>query len=276
MSLSSTYHLQQSLPNRSSSTRPRSVSLSEYQPLSFDRDASAAQYQQALAQPSSSSSSRTRPSHGSIAGSTDSHQSPSTLTRDLRPGDVPIGMAGVGAGHCLTPPHSPFHKPAQLQQEKVLLSPIPPTPPLRPTEAHRASPGYFPQVPPRPRAGKGRDTDKADYEQNGEGYASDPGHSIGNIVRRPSRRQLRQLPPIPTNVPQPVSIGSGGQADPVFRACRIGSELSNTHGHTMLTRTLDPTINPKSQQASSSHRSKTPTHNYRRLRQTSPQGVITV
>lgn len=229
MSLASTYHLQQSLPNRSSSTRPRSVSLSEYQPLSFDRDASAAQYQQALAQPSSSSSSRTRPSQGSVAGSTDSHQSPSTLTRDLRPGDnpheqialqnlsldhgdVPIGMAGVGAGHCLTPPHSPFHKPAQLQQEKVLLSPIPPTPPLRPTEAHRASPGYFPPVPPRPRAGKGRDT--ADYEQNGEGYASDPGHSIGNIVRRPSRRQLRQLPPIPTNVPQPVSIGCGGEADP--------------------------------------------------------------
>ncbi|WWD18978.1 hypothetical protein CI109_103435 [Kwoniella shandongensis] len=174
-------HLSHSLPIRSPSQRPRSLSLSEYQPLSFDRDALTAAYQASLGLPTSSNvSSISHPSQSSFGGlSTETHDTSitgtgtgSTLSHKLRAGDnpharsmsdIPIppppmtddgNFAGIGAGHTLTPPGSPLHKAAQQVHQQSLLSPVPgspvpvpPSPPARP--ARIPSSTFKPQLPPR-------------------------------------------------------------------------------------------------------------------------------
>lgn len=117
MSFPSTYSFRQSLPNRSPSLRPRSLSLADYAPLSFDRETLEAQYYAALSQPSSATVSSGRPSAFSVpsfpssgtglasgtgagysGGSDQTHSTqhtrgdgstPSTLSHNLRRGDNP-------------------------------------------------------------------------------------------------------------------------------------------------------------------------------------------
>ena len=232
MSLSSTY-LRNSLPNRSPSQRPRSQSLSEYQPLSFDREALEAAYQQTLGLPSSSSiSSRSIPSWSSFVvsgggGSEDTHDTGATsmLSQDIKPGDNPHGPvaqdapplnhAGLGAGHSLTPPHSPFHSvgpnhnstaishvpgspkfPLPPPRPKAVpRSSIPPTPPPRPTVVPGST--FDPASEPHPGIGMRRAASAMDVD---EGYLTDP--SVSNRARG----KRRALPALPTDVPAPVSI----------------------------------------------------------------------
>lgn len=163
MSAASTYQFRHSVPNRSATARPRSLSLAEYQPLTFDRDRVEAAYQQSLQQPASSAATSinlSQPSLSSFSGpnSTDTHATSfSTLSHNLKAGDnphaastphlplapptIPGGgygnFAGVGAGHSLTPPDSPEHRDAQQLHRQSILSPVPgsplpPTPPQRP------------------------------------------------------------------------------------------------------------------------------------------------
>jgi hypothetical protein len=163
MSAASTYQFRHSVPNRSATARPRSLSLAEYQPLTFDRDRVEAAYQQSLQQPASSTATSIDLSHPSLSSfsgpnSTDTHATSfSTLSHNLKAGDNPHAastphlplapptipgagygnFAGVGAGHSLTPPDSPDHRNAQQLHRQSILSPVPgsplpPTPPQRP------------------------------------------------------------------------------------------------------------------------------------------------
>ena len=231
MSLSSSY-LRNSLPSRSPSQRPRAQSLSEYQPLSFDREALEAAYQQTLGLPSSSAaSSRSIPSWSSFpvsgwGSSEDTHETGATsmLSNEIKPGDNPheppaqdapsIRHAGLGAGHSLTPPHSPFHS-AGLNHHSTALSPVPgspkfpmppprsaavrrsskpPTPPPRPTGVPAST--FGPATEPHPGIGMRRNASAMDVD---EGYLTDPG------VSNRARGKRRALPALPTNVPVPVS-----------------------------------------------------------------------
>lgn len=78
--------IHRSLPNRSPSNRPRALSLSEYQPLAFDRDAVQAAYQTQLTLPSVSSAyTRTNTgthtaSSGLVTGTNSSSTVPTTVT----------------------------------------------------------------------------------------------------------------------------------------------------------------------------------------------------
>jgi hypothetical protein len=206
MSLTSTYQLRNSLPIRSGS-RPRSLSLAEYQPLSFDREALEAAYQASLNGSSNGhvASWRSHPSQTSGRTSNESNDTGgSTLSRNLKPGDNPHlpprpvaippapqepppgGIAGVGAGHSLTPPQSPFHKQGQLHHQRRLSgglqSPVGIT-----TNGHNGK-------------GKGSSQDyhgALDWEDfEAAGYETDPGPVVSG---------RRALPQVPTNVPPPVS-----------------------------------------------------------------------
>ncbi|WWC90816.1 uncharacterized protein L201_005753 [Kwoniella dendrophila CBS 6074] len=179
MALPSTYQLHHSLPNRSPNQRPRSLSLSEYQPLNFDRDALESAYQASLNLPSSHSSSLTGHTPIDSQRSSTFHGA-STETHDTSIDDIsnngdilthPKGaFAGVGAGHTLTPPQSPLHQATTKLNQASLLSPIPaspslpslppvnekakpkakpPTPPPRPNEHEIPSSTYPPRLPPR-------------------------------------------------------------------------------------------------------------------------------
>jgi hypothetical protein len=212
MALQSTYHLQHSLPNRAPSARPLSVSLADYQPLAFNREALESAYQTSLALPATSAGSwASHPSTiSSPPESVSSHDSgPLTLSKYLKPGDNPHkplspppfsedppagGFAGVGAGHSLTPPQSPFHN----------VAPLPPAHPSPPTSP---SANFSSQISADYR-GKGRaransrisldrptGLDMDDFEA--AGYETDP----GPVVSGPRRH----LPLPPTNVPAPVS-----------------------------------------------------------------------
>jgi hypothetical protein len=221
MTLPSTYALQHSLPNRIPNQRPRSLSLSEYQPLQFDREALESAYQHTLVQPSTSShttsynsqsQSQSNPSYTSsngftptsVSGNTrySTHSLPksaSTLSHHLKRGDnphsppppppPPINIAGVGAGHSLTPPHSPFHSPAQ-QHQATLLGTSPPELPPRPNDVPLST--FRPDAEPM-------------EVDEGAGYMSDA--SQGTIGMSSNRRgKRRALPPLPTDVPIPVSL----------------------------------------------------------------------
>lgn len=130
MVYTSTHAFRQSMPHRSPSQRPRSLSLSEYQPLAFDREATALAYRTQLYQPvASSNTSSYTPSiasHGEF--NSGPPPAPSSLSQHLRRGDNPHlprrsstsgefsdddNLAGVGAGHALSPPQSPIHQTAQ-------------------------------------------------------------------------------------------------------------------------------------------------------------------
>jgi len=243
MSLQSTHHLRNSLPNRSPTQRPRSLSLSEYQPLSFDREALEAAYQQTIGIPSSSSvSSRSIPSWSSFGasnpGSTDTHDTSfsSLLSHELKAGDNPhaafptppprpeVNVAGMGAGHSLTPPQSPFHSAAKIHHNS-LLSPVPgspsalpngpPTPPLRPPGLPVST--YEPQSAPQAGRGMRRAASAMDVD---DGYSTDPG------VSARGRGKRRALPALPTDVPAPVSLLTTNVicfADPVQRNHLPGS-----------------------------------------------------
>ncbi|KAK8854873.1 hypothetical protein IAR55_003612 [Kwoniella newhampshirensis] len=243
MALPSTYHLSHSLPNRSPSQRPRSLSLSEYQHLSFDRDALTAAYQASLGIPTSSNvSSVSHPSQSSFGGlSTETHDtslsgsySTSTLSHRLKAGDNPHarstvdaqGMipppglkddgnfAGVGAGHTLTPPQSPLHKAAQLAHEKALLSPVPgsprlpPSPPVRPERIPSST--FKPEVPPRiPSQRPERPSPPPMHmrrSQSDLGFDRDaPWQGVHEWIEGDGhgRGKRRALPAIPINIPTP-------------------------------------------------------------------------
>jgi hypothetical protein len=227
MSIPSTYHLRNSLPNRSPSSRPRSLSLAEYQPLTFDREALESAYQSGLQQPASSSTSWQSQPSSAHASSVETHEtvptSPSTLSSQLQPGDNPhlsphlsppppfpgtedaAGFAGVGAGHSLTPPGSPFHKQGQLQSQ-ALISPSLPTPPTTSSDRFHEPVGNVGQVGNAGRKGKGRSGRGASHDYGAgldlddfeaAGYDTDPGPVVTGV--------RRALPPVPTNVPPPVS-----------------------------------------------------------------------
>lgn len=206
MSLQSTYQLRQSLPNRSNS-RPRSLSLAEYQPLSFDREALEAAYQASLSGSNAghNPSWRSHPSQASGRASTGASEAAgSTLSRNLRPGDNPHlpprpvaipsavdeappgGIAGVGAGHSLTPPQSPFHRQGQLRNQRRMSTSLP-----EPEQNGQASFNSRGRPVSQDYHG-GLDTD--DFEA--AGYETDPGPVVSG---------RRALPLPPTNVPPPVS-----------------------------------------------------------------------
>ncbi|OCF40825.1 hypothetical protein I317_05360 [Kwoniella heveanensis CBS 569] len=220
MALPSTYHLSHSLPNRSPNQRPRSLSLSEYQPISFDRDALESAYQASLALPSSYTSSIIT-GHSSCFGgaSTETHDTSVSsfptqpkLDNFPTPPPPPIGVneeggyAGVGAGHTLTPPQSPMHKAAhQLNQASMRTSvppsPKPPTPPPRPAEVPETT--FKPALPPRrpqvPEVMMRRSQSDMGHDREtnwGGGYEWIEGDGHG-------RGKRRALPAIPTNVPVP-------------------------------------------------------------------------
>jgi hypothetical protein len=243
MALPSTYHLRHSLPNRSASARPRALSLSEYQPLSFDRESLEAAYQQTLSQPASGYGSTSTlssfigPASISVAsrsnGSDATHATtPSTLTHHLKRGDnphrhsqpppsrppgefgqqqqqrQPPNFVGVGAGHSLTPPHSPVHKAVQGWQQQALLTPpagvvgtpvLPPTPPERPGMLPEST--FVPSESPHPGRGNRRDSSAMDVDGEWAGYGGDPGGRGGDR----DRGKRRALPSAPTNIPTPVS-----------------------------------------------------------------------
>lgn len=219
MSLPSTYHLHHSLPNRSPTQRPLSLSLNDYQPLNFDREATEHAYQQSLSVPESSTvSSLSGHSQTDFGGSTETAATGlSTLSHHLKAGDNPHGsswtpppnLAGLGKGHALTPPGSPIHSSAALRNQAA-LSPVlqsPCTPPTPPTQ-------YFDRQYHSPVHGPSSPYDQDDYERgframsmNDEshqsGYSTDPG-GPGLLSNRRGRR--RSLPAVPSDVPTPVSI----------------------------------------------------------------------
>lgn len=175
MSLKSAYHAQHSLPNRSPTTRPRSLSLTDYQPLAFDREATQAAYQASLDFPASSVSSLSNHSTNSFSGhgsaetaatsaglgtGTGTAMSSTSLSHYLKPGDnphfptrpasagglppPPSNFAGIGAGHTLTPPQSPIHSAvSQVNLNRSsLLSPVPQSP-LTPGMNAEPSPNFL-------------------------------------------------------------------------------------------------------------------------------------
>ena len=218
MALPSTYHQRNALPNRSPTARPRSLSLAEYQPLTFDREALESAYQASL-YPSSGTSRQSHPSLTSSAHtSVDTHNTtPSTLSSQLRPGDnphlyspkpleqpeLPGGFAGVGAGHSLTPPQSPFHTAGQVHAQNALLSPVPQSPRVE-EDALQAPPQFDEAIQENTRRNRGQSIDHRYLDMNdfeAAGYETDPGPVVSG---------RRHLPLPPTNVPAPVSLVSCG------------------------------------------------------------------
>lgn len=219
MSLPSTYHLHHSLPNRSPSQRPLSLSLNDYQPLNFDREATEHAYQQSLSVPESSTvSSMSGHSQTDFGGSVETAATgSSTLSHHLKAGDNPHGgswspppnLAGLGTGHSLTPPGSPEHASA-ARQNQAMLSPVLQSPRSPPTPHAQ----YFEQYPASRDTSQQRlaspNSSGEDYERgfsamsvNDEnGYTTDPGGP--GLRTRPSRRR-RSLPSVPSDVPTPVS-----------------------------------------------------------------------
>jgi hypothetical protein len=219
MTLPSTYALHHSLPNRSPNHRPLSLSLAEYQPLAFDREAAEDAHRQSLAVPASSVSSMSGHSQTSFTGPSvetpNTSVSTSTLSHRLKPGDnphnsvyaPPPNLAGLGKGHALTPPRSPIHSSAALANH-ALLSPVPQSPrgpePATPPaeffeERDRQERGYF-SGPSSP-----VDSNERGFRAmnlNDDGYTTDPG-GPGLLSRGNGRR--RSLPAVPSDVPTPVS-----------------------------------------------------------------------
>ena len=226
-------------------SRPRSVSMADYAPLDLDREALSSAYQAAINPSSSMASSlssyptykttssgydydtpglsstssaqqhsfETAPTSMATAGST------STLSHHLRPGDNPhaaalaaMNQAGVGAGHSLSPPGSPFHSTTNIvgngngnglppgvngmngPSPASQLSPVGPPPPPRP--GHRDPETGEPLRKPSWMRRGYSSSDLHDSQPDNMGYERAP---EGNWARR------RDLPPVPTNVPQPVS-----------------------------------------------------------------------
>ncbi|WVR07430.1 hypothetical protein IAU60_004471 [Kwoniella sp. DSM 27419] len=240
MAIPSTYHLHHSLPNRSPTQRPRSLSLSEYQPLSFDRDALESAYQASLGLPSSHASSIT--GHTTTTGvtrtnttfggaSTETHDtSLSSFPTDIKMDSFPIPpppihdgqgvYAGIGAGHTLTPPQSPIHKAAQLANQSSMLSPVPgsprpPTPPPRPTAGEPSETSYghpqaAPWLPPRrPGLQQHPSPPQLIMRRSRSELGNDRTASWGGGYEwvegdGRGRGQRRALPAVPTNVPAPV------------------------------------------------------------------------
>ncbi|WWC63179.1 uncharacterized protein I303_105779 [Kwoniella dejecticola CBS 10117] len=221
MALPSTYQLRHSLPNRSPTQRPRSLSLSEYQPLNFDRDALESAYQASLNLPSSHASSWTGHSNSQSfsfnGASTETHDTSMGSGEDLL--THPKGaFAGVGSGHTLTPPQSPLHKATTRLNQASLLSPIPsssnvlqqqqkpPTPPPRPNDTDIPETTFKPSLPPRqpprpsppnlPMRRSQSEVDMMGHEQWDGAYEWIEGDGRG-------RGKRRALPPVPTNVPVP-------------------------------------------------------------------------
>jgi len=220
MALPSTYALHHSLPNRSPNHRATSLSLADYQPLAFDREAAEDAHHQSLAVPARSTvSSMSGHSQTSFAGTgtaetPNTSVSTSTLSHRLKPGDnphnsvylPPPNMAGLGRGHALTPPGSPIHSSAALANH-ALLSPVPQSPPL----------GAEPATPPaeffeeRDRQERGYFSGPSSPVERGframnvndDGYTTDPG-GPGLLSRGNGRR--RSLPAVPSDVPTPVSL----------------------------------------------------------------------
>jgi hypothetical protein len=195
MALPSTYALQQSLPNRSLSARARPVSLAEYQPLSFNREALESAYQQTLSLPASSSTSAfTNPSYLSSNGNT-SNTSASPLPPNLKRGDFPQSpileepapdYAGIRAGYSPTSPTSPYAQHGKGQNADS----VPPALPPRPE-----------QVPPSTFLPEGNGEA---MDVDGDGNISDVA-SVGSLSISANRKgKRRALPPVPTNVPVPV------------------------------------------------------------------------
>lgn len=220
MSLPSTYHLHHSLPNRSPTQRPLSLSLNEYQPLSFDREATEHAYQQSLSVPESSTvSSYSGHSQTDFGGSAETAGTGlSTLSHHLKAGDnphdstwtPPPNFAGVGKGHALTPPGSPVHSSA-ARHNQAMLSPVlqsprtPPTPPTQYFDRQYHSPD------PREASLYGEESYERGFramsindENHQNGYSTDPG---GPGLLSKSRRRRRSLPTVPSDVPTPVSLG---------------------------------------------------------------------
>jgi hypothetical protein len=217
MALPSTYALHHSLPNRSPNHRPLSLSLADYQPLNFDREAAEDAHHQSLAVPARSTvSSLSGNSQTSFTG-TGYAETPdtsvSTLSHKLKPGDnphsstfvPPANLAGLGKGHALTPPGSPIHSTAATVNH-AYLSPVPqsprepPTPPAEYFEdQERRERGYF-SGPSSP-----AEVDERGFRAmnlNDDGYTTDPG-GPGLLSRANGRR--RSLPAVPSDVPTPVS-----------------------------------------------------------------------
>lgn len=123
-----------------------------------------------------------------------------SLSHNLRPGDNPHlyqsdNMAGVGAGHALTPPQSPDHSGARKLQRQSLVASAetvmkPPTPPHGTDDLHRQS-GRQAAAPPLPP----RREDAMDVDP--------PFETVAASGQASSSR--RELPNVPTNVPVPVS-----------------------------------------------------------------------
>lgn len=221
MSLPSTYHLHHSLPNRSPSQRPTSLSLHEYQPLNFDREATENAYQQSLSIPESSTVSSmsghsySHPqSQTDFGGSTETGAT-STLSHNLKPGDnphatswsPPPNLAGLGMGHSLSPPGSPVHS-AAARQNQAMLSPVPQSPlappsPSTPYSDQQYRVQYSQPSVSTPYSGEDYERGFSAMSVNDEnGYTTDPG---GQGLRRGSRRR-RSLPSVPSDVPTPVCL----------------------------------------------------------------------
>jgi hypothetical protein len=221
MALPSTYALHHSLPNRSPNHRATSLSLADYQPLNFDREAAEDAHHQSLSVPARSTvSSMSGHSLSSFAG-TGTAETPatsvstSTLSHKLKPGDnphnaeytPPPNIAGLGRGHALTPPGSPIHSSA-ARANYAVLSPVPqsprrPEPPTPPAsffeERERQERGYF-SGPSSPVESNERGFRAMNL--NDDGYTTDPG-GPGLLSRANGRR--RSLPAVPSDVPTPVS-----------------------------------------------------------------------
>lgn len=236
MSFASAQAQRNSFPNRSPTRRPRSLSLSGYQPLPFDREATSLAYQAQLQQPSisdTSSYTRTTPNTTSSSGYFEqpiqSSSTHSSLSQHLKEGDNPHkldpitenrNVAGVGAEHALSPPQSPLNQAGlEAQRNSLNLSSIGPS-------GSRLKNGQVqaPLLPKRPERHPGRSAE-ARWSTQGtvggtgmvnsssggieridcghyleDGYESDPGYPryVGG------RSGGRKLPAVPTNVPAPV------------------------------------------------------------------------
>ena len=195
--------------------------MAEYAPLDIDRDSLSAAYQAAVGTSSTPSSNShatwtTQDFSPSLrSDDTPRTSSSSTLSHHLKPGDNPHlyahsfeNAAGVGAGHSLTPPHSPFHRPQSgqfmnsgetigppTQENGTPLSPapVPPNLPPRPDQDPR---GKLKRRE-RPRRGASRSTSDVNELRPSMADEREPEGNWG--------RERRELPNVPTNVPQPVS-----------------------------------------------------------------------
>ena len=240
MAISSTYQFRNPLHSRQPYQRPRSFSFTDYQPLIIDRDAIESAYQASLGHPSSGSNSMTASylsndqssatSHGSTLPPSDQGRL-STLSHHLRPGDnphAPPNIAGIGAGHSLTPSPGP-----QFNQAVTDEQPQPNGQEVRPNSQDYDAP----PLPPRPgQAERFREPKKKPSWMLRGASTSDiqdmtgyDGTQVGNEWPngQSSERQRRVLPEIPTNVPAPVSLNSYFPAvSPSFRTPRDLSTLS--------------------------------------------------